>query len=116
MDESGTPFVRLCGTQSVLVGGGLYLGHILYSHACWQIVANLLPHLSDCGVALVSGCHIFFVCVPHLRFIRFHNSENVAILFSPIVANLLDCMQLWQLHEFVRRNFLFAFYIRGLYF
>ena len=46
----------------------------------------------------------FFVCVPHLRFIRFHNSENVAILFSPIVANL-DSMQLWQLHEFVQRNF-----------
>ena len=61
MDESGTPFVKLCGTQSVLVGGGLYLGHIL--HHNWQIVANLLPHLSDCGVALESACHIFlFVC------------------------------------------------------
>ena len=72
MDEPRTPFVRLCGTRSVLVGRGLYLGHILCHN--WQIVVNLLPHLSGCGVAFESVCHIFFVCVPHLRFIRFHNS------------------------------------------
>ena len=58
MDEPRTPFVRLCGTRSVLVGRGLYLGHILCHN--WQIVVNLLPHLSGCGVAFESVCHIFF--------------------------------------------------------
>ena len=71
------------------------------------IVANLLPHLRFLGATMLKMWQFFLsLIVAHLldcvqlwqlqefvpRRFRFHNFENVAIRFLPIVANVLDCV------------------------
>ena len=66
-------------------------------------MAHLVPHSANCGkppaTFEVFRCHNEVLGATMLKMWQF--------FLSLIVAHLLDCVQLWQLQEFVPRRFRF---------